>query len=297
MKKEFIKIKSTSDRLNLDTAIFIPDKKIKGIIQLSHGMVEHKEYYYDFMEYLTNNGYLTIINDHRGHGKSIKHKKDLGYFYEESSDYVVEDLHDVTTYIKERYPKQKVYLFGHSMGSLIVRKYIKKYDYEIEKLIVCGSPSINKMAGLGVLLSKLVRTIKGDRYRSRFLNKLALPHDPKSSWLAYNEEYIKEYKKDKLCGYIFTTNGFINLTKLLKEVYSKKNWHFKNPNLEIFFIAGSDDKVIVNEKKWLQSIKFLKYIGYNNIAYKLYPSMKHAILLEKDRDIVYKDILTFIENN
>ena len=71
MKKEFFKIKSNCDELELDVALFIPDK-IFGLVQLSHGMVEHKEYYYDFMEYLAKNGYACIINDHRGHGRSIK---------------------------------------------------------------------------------------------------------------------------------------------------------------------------------------------------------------------------------
>ena len=42
--------------------------------------------------YLANQGYVTIINDHRGHGKSIKEKEDLGFFYDNSSEYIVEDL-------------------------------------------------------------------------------------------------------------------------------------------------------------------------------------------------------------
>lgn len=295
MKKENIKLKSNCDGLELDVQIFIPDKDIEGIVQLSHGMVEHKVYYYDFMKYLTNNGYVTIINDHRGHGKSIRNKDDLGYFYEESSDYVVDDLHQVTTYIKKRYPDKKVILFGHSMGSLIVRKYLKKYDYDIDKLIVCGSPSINKFSYLGLLASKLVKRLKGDRYRSKLLNSLALTNDESSSWLSYNEDYIKEYKSDPLCGYIFTTNGFINLTKLMIAVYSKKNWILKNKDLPVFFIAGKDDIVIKNENKWLKSIKFLKDIGYKNIEYKLYPNMKHVLLKEIDNKDVYKDIFKYIE--
>lgn len=39
------------------------------------------------------------------------------------------------------------------MGSLIVRKYIKKYDKDIDKLIVCGSPSINPMSKPGHLIT------------------------------------------------------------------------------------------------------------------------------------------------
>ena len=258
-------------------------------------MVEHKEYYYDFMEYLAKNGYACIINDHRGHGRSIKNISDLGYLYEESSDYLVEDLHQITMYLKNKFPNKELVLFGHSMGSLIVRKYLKKYDFEINKLIVCGSPSINKMSKIGLILSKTVKLLKGERYRSNFLNKLALSNDETNSWISDNKEYIDKYNNDKLCGYIFTTNGFINLTNLMIDVYSKRDWKLKNKKLPIFFIAGRNDSVIKSEKLWHKSISFLKDVGYKNITYKLYDDMKHAILFEKNNANVLKDIIDFIK--
>lgn len=295
MKKENFKLKSESDGLILDVDMFVPDGEIKGIVQLSHGMVEHKKFYYDFMEYLVGQGYVAIMNDHRGHGNSIKEQKDLGYMYEESSDFLIEDLHQVTEYIKERFPNKPITLFGHSMGSLIVRKYIKKYDNEIDKLIVCGSPSINKFAKLGLLASKAVKLFKGERYRSDLLNTLGLTSDKSGSWLSYNTEFIEKFNNDEKAGYVFTANGFINLTHLMVDVYSKKGWELKNKDLKIFFIAGEDDIVIKNKEKWLKSIKFLEDRGYKNIQYKLYPHMKHVILCENNNEIVYKDIIEFIE--
>lgn len=116
-------------------------------------MVEHQIYYYELMEMLCNKGYVCVINDHRGHDKSIKDEKDLGYFYEEKAEYIVEDMHQITLFVKDKYPNVPVYLFWHSMGSLIVRKYIKKYDKDIDKLIVCGSPSINPMSKPGHLIT------------------------------------------------------------------------------------------------------------------------------------------------
>lgn len=295
MKKENIKLKSNQDGLIIDTEIFIPEKNIEGIFQLSHGMVECKEYYYPFMEYLTKHGYVTAINDHRGHGKSIKEKDDLGYLYEESSDYLVEDLYQITELLKEKFPDKKVFLFGHSMGSLVVRKYMKKYDDKIDKLIVCGSPSNNKLTKLGLVLAKTTKKFKGERYRSNFLNKLTLPNYKKDPWLAYNEKYLEEYLNDENCGYIFTTNGFINLLNLMKDVYLKKGWNLKNKELAIAFLAGKDDKIIKSEKKWYKSMRFLDKLGYKNIKYKLYPEMKHAILMETKNYKVYKDILKFIK--
>ena len=96
---------------------------------------------------LCNNGYISVIHDHRGHGKSVKDAVDLGYFYDDSGKAIIEDAHQVTTWMKERYGGELPYhLFGHSMGSLVVRCYLKKYDDELDSLIVCGSPSENKAA-------------------------------------------------------------------------------------------------------------------------------------------------------
>ncbi|MWV62407.1 alpha/beta fold hydrolase [Helicobacter saguini] len=41
------------------------------IIQIAHGMVEHKERYTWLCSNLANRGYIVGINDHRGHGKSV----------------------------------------------------------------------------------------------------------------------------------------------------------------------------------------------------------------------------------
>ena len=100
-------IKSNSDKLNIEIAYTIPTNEIKGIVQFSHGMAEHKERYFKFMEYLSDRGYVCIINDHRGHGNSVKDKKDLGYFYTEDINFIIDDLYDVTMYIKNKYPNYK----------------------------------------------------------------------------------------------------------------------------------------------------------------------------------------------
>ena len=98
MKKEYIKINSNCDGLPLGAAIYQPEADdrnrsgpssaenaidedcIKGVVQFSHGMAEHKERYYPLMEYLAANGFASAINDHRGHGESVRSKEDRGYF-------------------------------------------------------------------------------------------------------------------------------------------------------------------------------------------------------------------------
>lgn len=304
MKKEYLIINSNCDNLPISLTIFTPEDQIKGIFQIAHGMSEHKERYYDFMEYLTNQGYIAVINDHRGHGKSILEKEDLGYFYEENANFIVEDLHQITLYLKELYPNKHVTLFGHSMGSMIVRKYIKKYDNDINKLIVCGSPSKNPLVNVAIWLTNTMIKKKGDRYRSELLHQLSIgnlnkkvKNNEKSShsWLCADRKIVQKFDKDKLCGFVFTLNGFKNLFKLMKEIYDEKDWKLYNEKLPIFFIAGSEDPIIKGKRNWIKSQNFLKKIGYKNVTGKLYEGLRHEILNEKNNTEIYGDIINFIK--
>lgn len=302
MLKEFLTIYSNCDGLPLSTAIFIPEEEVKGIVQISHGMAEHKERYFSFMEYLTERNYVVVINDHRGHGESVRDKNDLGYFYDESGEYIVKDLHQITLYMKERFPGKPVYLFGHSMGSMAVRMYIKKYDSEIDKLIVCGSPSKNPLVDVALFVVRFQKLFKGDRYRSRLIQNLAFGSYNKNidkpisdnAWLSSDENNVKNYDSDDLCGFIFTLNGFRNLFLLMKEIYITSGWALKNKDLPIMFIAGRDDPVIVSEDKWNESREFLQKLGYTNVRGKLYKGLRHEILNENIKENIYDDIVKFM---
>ncbi len=305
MKKEFLTVKSNCDGLPLSVAVFTPEKSdIKGIFQISHGMAEHKERYFGFMEFLTDNGYAAVINDHRGHGGSVRSEKDYGYFYDETSDYITEDLYQITELAKEKFPGKPVALFGHSMGSLVVRKYIRKYDDKIDKLIVCGSPSANPLVGMAIGIVRAEKRLRGDRHRSMTIQKLAFGSYTKNlsgslsqnAWLSVNDQNVRDYDKDKMCGFVFTLNGFLNLFLLMKQVYDPKGWGVKNPNLPILFIAGSEDPVIAGEKNWNKSQDFLRERGYRDVSGRLYPGLRHEILNEDGAGEIYDNIIEFAES-
>lgn len=214
------KMKSKQDGLELELAIMEPSSNPIGIVQLVHGMSEHKERYYDFMNYLAQNGYICGIHDHRGHGASLKDPSHLGYFYTEDSSVIVDDAYQVTEYLKERYPSLSISIFSHSMGTLVSRNYLKKYDHELEKIVLCGPPTENKLAGFAVFLAKISRIFYGKYKPNKFLNALSVGqyskgHESQLGWICSNPDTVEAYEADPLCGFIFTTNAFINLFKLL----------------------------------------------------------------------------------
>ena len=303
MKMETFRITSKCDNLPLGITVMEPEGDCRGVVQISHGMAEHKERYYGFMEYLAKEGYASVINDHRGHGASVRNEDDLGFFYDDRGESIVEDLHQITLYIKERFSGKPVFLFGHSMGSIAARVYIKKYDDCVDKLILSGAPCRNPLVNLAKLLVKLQASVKGDRYRSPIMYSLFLGSFEKavdkgekpSAWLSVNKENVEEYERDPLCGFRFTLNGYLNLASLLSDAFSSEGWQMKNRGLDILFLAGEKDPVIGGEKAWHGSRDFLKERGYEKVSGKLYNNMRHEILLETDKENVYKDIVAFLQ--
>ena len=106
----------------------------KAIMQISHGMIEYIKRYSHFANYLNQAGILVIGNDHKGTRADSRKDEDLGYFGEEKSAAVIEDLHEVTRYAKEQYGADVPYfLFGHSMGSFMARRYLMTYGEELTR--------------------------------------------------------------------------------------------------------------------------------------------------------------------
>ena len=303
MKKEILKIESKFDGLPLSTAVYAPDDEVKGIVQLAHGMSEHKERYFPFMEFLAEAGYASILHDHRGHGESIREAGDLGYMYDDTGEAIVEDVHQLTLYMKERFPGVPVYLFGHSMGSLIVRAYLRKHDGEIAKLIVCGAPGKNPAVGAAKILIRVLKAMKGDRHVSKLMFDMSLGgfnktiKNPRTEcdWLSVNEANVDEYLACPLCGFGFTLNGYQNLMLVMEACFLENGWGMQNPDLPIFFIAGSADPCIGGKDGWLDSQIFLRKKGYTSVDGKLYEGCRHEILKEEIACDVFADVLAFIE--
>ena len=68
MKKKTFYLTSDFDQLELHVMVMEPEGEPRGILQICHGMAEHKERYIPFMEEVCKWGYVAVIHDHRGHG-------------------------------------------------------------------------------------------------------------------------------------------------------------------------------------------------------------------------------------
>ncbi len=299
MEKRTMELSSRIDQQRLETMIVTPENP-KGILQISHGMCEHKERYLSFMEYMAENGFVCVIHDHRGHGRSVNSQQDLGYFNKHGGENLVEDVYLVTEKIKSIYPHLPLVLFGHSMGALIARCYMKKYDDELAGLVICGCPSKRRLLNMGRILSKVMQIGRGERRRSSLMNHLVLgdyerPYklEGANAWLCSDKEVIKQYNEDPLCNFLFTLNGYESLIWLSNHAYSNSGWRVNKPQLPIRIMSGSKDPCILNKECFQAGVNLIRQAGYEDVTSFLYEDMRHEILNEKDKARVYEDIVRF----
>ena len=300
-KIENLTLPSKADGLPLSVCVVAPEGEPRALVQLAHGMAEHKERYLPFMEYLAQRGFASIINDHRGHGGSVKSPKDLGYFYAGGANALVEDLRQLTLWFKARYPGKKLFLFGHSMGSLAVRVYRQRYDGDIDGLVVCGSPGQNPAAGAGLALNRVMTVFRGERHISPLFVSMTTGSfskrfpDPntQNAWLSTNRDNVQRYDADPLCGFPFTLNGYKALLELMRGAY--RPVPAAHPELPVHFLSGAEDPCAPDEKGFNAAVQRVRDDGYQTVTAKLYPGMRHELLNHAEREAVFEDLAGLFE--
>lgn len=298
---EKIKIKS-KDGYELNVHVFEVQNPV-GYIQIIHGMEEHQERYERLVFDLNKEGYTVITSNMRGHGEDTDL---LGYFAKKDGYlYLLEDQKIITKYIMERFKTEKIIIIAHSMGTIITRNLLQTESKNYEKVILIGYPCPQKLVGFGIILTNIIKNIKGDKYYSKKIEKMSVGQfnkkikNPKTGvdWISVNEENVKMYLSDKYCGHGFTVSAFNDLFHLVKNMSKYKLYKNINEKLKLLLLRGDSDPCTGYDKGSNESINILKKAGFNDIEMKKYENMRHEILNEKEFKKVHSDIIEFLKNS
>ena len=307
MKKYFV-IESTDESTDLNGVIWHSDetKNPKAILQIVHGMAEYIERYDELANFLNENNILVVGHDHLGHGDSLDLENPLyGYFSKgESATVLVEDTYQITNYIKKRYPTIPLFILGHSMGSFVVRNYLKTYSGKVDGAILMGTGGKKEevtvakrlLKGLNTISPKTVNPALHHLYFNSY-NKKIKHATSANAWLSKNEANIKAYEEDEKCGFIFTNNGFYTLINLVDGA-TKKNW-FKTirPDLPVLLVSGEKDPVGNYGKIPRKIAVELTDNYFSNVTLRLYHDLRHEILNEEEKEDVMNDIYDWMTNH
>ena len=297
MSKSELTLKSV-DGYELSLAVY-EAKSPKAVIQFIHGMEEYKERYEAFAEYLSSKGFTCVTSDLRGHGKDAPI---LSHISNKRGDkLIIEDQKVIRRYIKKTYKDLPLYLFGHSMGTIIARVLMQDNGDKYSKIALSGYVNPNPVAGMGKFLTKCLTVFKGPKGHSKFITGLAVGTFNKSienprtplDWLSYNEENVDKYIADPLCGVEFTLGSYYALMALLAKMGKVKKYKAVNPETPILLIGGKDDPCTGFDKGREASKALLEKAGYQKVEVLTLENMRHEILNEKENQKVYEALLEF----
>lgn len=296
---------STDGKNTVNAKIYAPASgTIKGIVQLSHGMVDHVERYEALAEYLAARGYVFAGNDHLGHGDTVACDDDFGFFADKDGvTFLLRDLHAMNKLLREKFGGIKPVIMGHSMGSFLSRLYVEKYPNSISGHIIHGTGGPMPILPLGKLIVNTVIALRGKRHRSRLVKNMAFmgynskfpKSDGKNAWLSRELSRVDCRDSDKKTNFTFTVSAYRDLFFAVGASNSRK-WFSEYPtSLRTIIVSGDMDPVGNYGKGPTYVYKQLLVSGAEDIKLKLYEGARHELFNETCRDEVFSDTVQWLE--
>jgi lysophospholipase len=265
----------TTDGLSLHTITWTPSTDPKAVIFLIHGIGEHSGRYRHVAQYLNDHGYAVVSYDHRGHGKSEGER-----VYFTSFDVPVEDMRKVFAEVQRQFPGKKIFIYGHSMGSLISTLYLLKYQDGVSGYISSGSP-------LGVETTAPAAMLIIGKVIARVAPKLPLVA-PDFKTLSRDPKVIQAVLDDPLASKAPTRAGMAaafvahaaNVPPQLGKI-----------TLPILIVHGEADQLT----PLVGSVRLNTGVRSADKTMKVYPGLLHELHNEPEQQDVLADIVAWLD--
>ena len=295
---------SSTGRTSIHALKCVPNSKPRAVVQIAHGIAEHIDRYRPFMEFLADNGFVVAGNDHLGHGKSIRVPEEQGFFAEKDGWWrVVDDMDKLHDIMSNEYPELPYMLFGHSMGSFLTRTYLIKHPDKYDGVILSGtghqSPALVLGGNAAASVMAKLNGAMGDGAKldslafGTYLNKIENPRT-KFDWLSRDTEQVDKYIADPLCGFVGKIGLYRDMMQGIKFITDKKNIAQMNKEKPVYFMSGDGDPVGDYGKGVERAYKAFCDAGLHDVFMRLYPGGRHEMLNETNKEQVYQDILSWL---
>lgn len=303
--KREISYPSSDGKNTVFATVYAPKNgEVRGVVQLSHGMIDYVARYEALADFLTGGGFVFAGNEHLGHGRTAAAASDFGFFADKDGyKLVIRDLHSMNELLHKEYQGAPLVLFGHSMGSFLARLYANEHPETISALVIHGTGGKNPAAPMGKALVSLLSCFFGKRHRSKLVNSIAFgsynnrfdKSEGHNAWLTRDLSRVATRDTDPYTSFLFTLSGYYDLFTMLERCNSKE-W-FKNykKSLPTLIMSGLMDPVGDYGKGVMYVYEGLKSEGVENLSLKTYEGARHELFNEYNMDEVFSDLLLFLE--
>ncbi|RME07749.1 MAG: alpha/beta hydrolase [Anaerolineae bacterium] len=262
--------------LNLYQATWQPDGEIKAVLGIVHGVGEHIQRYTSMAADLTAAGILVSGYDHRGHGRSEGQRGHINHW----SEYR-QDLSRFNHLLKQRYPRLPRFLFGHSMGSLILLDFLQEEGAAGLNGAIFSGTALEPLDAAPPLLVFIARAL------SRIVPRMALKVKLPGESLSRDPQVAEAYDKDPLVFWERSTRWGAETLRIIEKIKAAP----EKINLPVLFIHGEEDPLLSAQG----AAAFAQQVASTDKTVKIYPGSRHEPHNDLDRRQVMSDIIAFIQ--
>ncbi|MCA0457574.1 MAG: alpha/beta hydrolase [Chloroflexi bacterium] len=264
------------DGTTIYTESWLSDADPRAVVIIVHGVGEHIGRYQHVAPKFVEAGYAVYGLDHHGHGKSGGDTRT----YFDAFDQPINDLKQYVDTVKAAHPGKKLFIYGHSLGSLITLVFALRCQQLLSGLILSGVP-------LAVESSQPTLLIAVAGLLNRIAPKFGATPPVPSSTLSRDEAVTRAYDTDPLVehGNMRVRTSYLIVTNS-REVVARAG----ELKLPVFIFHGSADTLCPPAG----SQTLYDRIGSTDKTLKFYEGLLHETHNEPEKEMVINNIIQWL---
>lgn len=241
-----------------------------ALVVLVPGFSDHCARYGNVVDRLLPTGCAVYAFDHRGNGRSSGQR---GYI--DTWQQYHDDLSAFVNLARNEFPEKPTFLYGHSMGGLVVLEYCLRADNSLAGIIVTSPP----LGRIGVPRHLLILA----RLLSRVWPRLSMKSRLDVTGLSRDEGVVKTFRQDPLRHSLGTARLVVEVTRIAAWI------HDNAAKLEVplLMMHGMADRITGAGG----SRRFFDKAGSADKQLRLYDDAYH----ELHNDIHHAEVLSEVE--
>ena len=246
-----------------------------GEVVIVHGFGEHSGRYGPLSDHLIKHHYSVTSYDHRGHGLSDGIPGHVESFGEYEND-----LDCVIAGVRARADSRRLFLIGHSMGGLIVLRYLAKTTHAFAGAVL-SAPL------LGVAVQVPAHKMMIARVGARFVPRMRLGNEIDPGVLSRDPEVGRAYTADPLVNRMVSMKWFSEAKLAMEEAIS---WA-SNVEIPVLVMHGTSDKLADCET----TKKVFEDLGSADKELVIYEGYYHELFNEPEKHEIFERVSEWLE--
>ena len=255
---------------------WLPDAgDVHGAVLIVHGVSEHSGRYRHVAESLTNAGFACYGIDHRGHGKS----GGLRAFIPDMR-LAVADLRQLFERVSSQHPRQLIFMFGHSMGTLIALEFALRYPASLRGLALSGTAIAGEESRPDWLVALVLKA-------ARIIPKVRLSLPGSDDVLTSDAAELERWRADSLINRgmwrLGTSAAMVCAGRRIRQSTHKLT-------LPLLIMHGGDDRLVPASG----SAMLAEQAQSDDLTLKIYEGLRHELVNEIKRGAIIKTLTDWL---